>query len=278
MSRYQNKTKPAHAVSLENTKRMSMRRQLDHESGYYEDVSDGRYCHGNNNKRQTLPSNEARIKRQKIMQSSVRATVTTTTTSATHVESSANKMVYYASNLNNLNNNYTSNALNSQSAYTRSASFLHNNNNNVNKYSSKDKGNALFNNGTNRKPAINIDAIPLPGEIVEVKDSDSEEDVPHTSKARNSKYANGHSTPITNLSTYMVEEGTNRSYSNQHYCKLEPSNNYSRNDLSWGNVQRGSKQTNTADSEEKSSTNANGDFERLQREIEEVTQVHTKCK
>ncbi|KAL9902316.1 JIL-1 kinase isoform 1-T7 [Glossina fuscipes fuscipes] len=277
MSRYQNKTKPAHAVSLENTKRMSMRRQLDHESGYYEDVSDGRYCHGNNNKRQTLPSNEARIKRQKIMQSSVRATVTTTTTSATHVESSANKMVYYASNLNNLNNNYTSNALNSQSAYTRSASFLHNNNNNVNKYSSKDKGNALFNNGTNRKPAINIDAIPLPGEIVEVKDSDSEEDVPHTSKARNSKYANGHSTPITNLPTYMVDEGTNRSYSNQHYCKLEPSNNYSRNDLSWGNVQRGSKQTNTADSEEKSSTNANGDFERLQREIEEVTQVHTKC-
>ncbi|KAL9913384.1 uncharacterized protein ACN427_001291 [Glossina fuscipes fuscipes] len=124
------------------------------------------------------------------------------------------------------------------------------------------------------KPIV---AIPLPGEIVEVKDSDSEEDVPHTSKARNSKYANRHSAPISNLRTYMVDEGTNRSYGNRHYCKLEPSNNYSRNDLSWGNVQRASKRTNTADSEEESSTNANGDFERLQREIEEVTQVHTKC-
>ncbi|KAL9919324.1 chromosomal serine/threonine-protein kinase JIL-1-like [Glossina fuscipes fuscipes] len=124
------------------------------------------------------------------------------------------------------------------------------------------------------KPIV---AIPLPGEIVEVKDSDSEEDVPHTSKARNSKYANRHSAPISNLRTYMVDEGTNRSYGNRHYCKLEPSNNYSRNDLSWGKVQRASKRTNTADSEEESSTNASGDFERLQREIEEVTQVHTKC-
>uniref|UniRef100_A0A1A9WAA5 non-specific serine/threonine protein kinase n=1 Tax=Glossina brevipalpis TaxID=37001 RepID=A0A1A9WAA5_9MUSC len=276
MSRYQNKNKSSHAVSLETTKRMSMRRQLD-ESANYEDISGGRYCHGNNNKRPIPPSNEARIKRQKIMQSSGRSTVTTATATTTHAESSANKMGYYASNINNLNNNYASSTVNSQNAYTRSASFIHNNNNNVNKFNSKDKGIALFNNGTNRKPATKVDAIPLPGEIVEVKDSDSEEDVPHTSKAKNSKYANGHTTLINNLPSYMVDGTSNRGYSTQHYAKLEPSNSYSRNDVDWSNVQRGSKQTNTADSEDKSSSNANGDFERLQREIEEVTRVHTKC-
>uniref|UniRef100_A0A1A9WI21 non-specific serine/threonine protein kinase n=1 Tax=Glossina brevipalpis TaxID=37001 RepID=A0A1A9WI21_9MUSC len=255
MSLYQNKNKSSHAVSWQTTKRMSMQRQED-ESANYEDKSDGRYCHGNNNKRLIPPSNEARIKRQKIMHSSSRATVTTATT--TCAESSANKMGYYASNLNNLNNNYASSTLNSQNAYTRSANLIDNNNNNVNKFNSKDKGIALFNNGTNRKPATKVDAIPLTGEIVEVKDSDSEEDVPHTSKAKN----NGTS---------------NCGYSTQHYAKLEPSNSYSRNEVDWSNVQRGSKQTNTADSKDKSSSNTNGDFERLQREIEEVTRVRTEC-
>uniref|UniRef100_A0A1A9X1H9 non-specific serine/threonine protein kinase n=1 Tax=Glossina brevipalpis TaxID=37001 RepID=A0A1A9X1H9_9MUSC len=276
MSPYQNKNKSSRAVSLETIKTMSVRRNLN-ENASYEDISDGRYCHGSNNKRPIRPSNGARTKRQKIMRSSNRATVTTSTATTTHAESSANKMGYYPSNLNNLNNNYDSSTLTSPNAYTRSVSSIpYDNNNNVNKFNDKGKGIALFNNRTNRKPATKIDEIPLPGELVEVKDSDSEEDLPHTSKAKNGKYANGDTTLINNLPSYIVDGRSNSGYSTQHYAKLEPSNSYSRNDIDWGNVQRCSQQTNTTDSEDMSSSNTSGDFESLQREIEEVTRVNKK--
>lgn len=323
MNRYHYRNKNSQtSVSASTTGKMPTRRQVDHESGYYEDVTDDCYGYSSNfnntGKRQRQVSNEAlnnvekrhkrqvggssatAIKKKDVSSSSINLGMNNLTKKSRHqpanvysnnvsTNGTMNKITtHHIQNLHcRKNNNNINNNINKEQKLKIAAGVNTklcpiapnfndysniNNNNNNNIYelqNEKRNSNDIVSNST----TININ------EIVEVPDSDSETDdkaamslvcKTNIKKSRNSS-------AFKEVPTYLVSgssSNSNHSIPNYYDQKASGSN---LNNKSASNKE--AKQRDTAiNGTETESNNANADLERLQREIEDVTQVHTNCK
>ncbi|XP_061395922.1 chromosomal serine/threonine-protein kinase JIL-1 [Musca vetustissima] len=313
MSRYHNSTSKA-SSSYNNYSKMSNRRQMEHESGYYEDTSEDAYGYsggGGGSKRIRQRSNEVAKynKRQKVYNNQHSNSSTTgvgvnlTKRSSKDITNSSSSSTtsrnIYANNNNNIYDQHTDHQQRKIAAsyqnyqnstkISSSANYNHNNNNN------------LYNNvvvGSSSYPKM----TPSSGsnEIVEVPDSDNDDD---TTAAANStkpnKMKNGGGGSVTsngshgksnaNVPTFIVNgssSGSNSNHSSHNYAVVDKQQQQASGSKTTANGTKssggGGGSSSKADKKPTDNTAANNgqnnsgsDVERLQREIEEVTQVHT---
>lgn len=329
MSRSQSKNRDPFPIgtNVKNTGfygKMATRRQADHESGFYEDISDDYIVYRPNTKnspsigkRQKMPTGDIlpncdkRTKRQ-MASSSVKKADSLVSASMGLYNSSQKEPIIPESNINtyNISNNGTNYKMTCQTSNNSSKKIVHiknnNNNNNTistnkeikqknvsNNINSKICSNATnnnhytTNNNNNNNGNQNLHRKVSTTEIVEVSDSDSETEDRNTSATTPSKSklktASGtiNKTTLKNMPTYVVSGSSsvsNHSMPNSYEqqasgSKLQTLNNNNCN----SNKADMKKGTGTTGSDN-DSNNVNVDIERLQREIEEVTQVRTNCK
>ncbi|KAM7355152.1 JIL-1 kinase isoform 1-T2 [Cochliomyia hominivorax] len=356
MNRHQNSNKSSQAAAANAGVygKMSTRRQMDHESGYYEDITDECYGYSSNTgtgKRQRQLSSEAhygadkRFKPQQIQTGNKKKNNTLTSVSsgvgnvtrksrilpenAYASNGTFNKTITYQTQNfslkknNTIKNNNTTNVNINKEVKNKNVTSLNqkvclnasnfndnshnnNNNNNNNNYSvqndmkqtqnqhQKHHTNELMNN-----IMTTIDS----NEIVEVPDSDSEEDIKKSAtattslqcktKSKTNKNGARNSSTLKGVPTYVVSgssSNSNHSIQNYHHEQQQASsssrmqntnNNNNNNNHTTKSKDKDIKQTkektNTGGNVDNESNNPNADLERLQREIEEVTQVHTNC-
>ncbi|XP_013115058.2 chromosomal serine/threonine-protein kinase JIL-1 [Stomoxys calcitrans] len=346
MSRYHNsvnKTSTSYNYPS-NCKKMSNRRQIDHESGYYEDVNEDPYNYGGGSggqigKRTRQRSNDVAAskytKKQKVnnshhtsggqeKQQKHSSTSSTSSTSSRNVNDQIKELRYipeynynnnnnkmydnnhmeqnkissyhsqnsssYAqkskshANATNHNNNNVKNIPKTKSANKMSASSSANNNNNNNVYGSSSTQNH------HKNPKITQNYCNSE-EIVEIPDSEGEEIVDNkdnmaTSSSKSYKMKNGSVNSVTSpkiagcgVPTYVVSgssSGSNSNHSNHNYGaeqQASSSKTTTNGGASKSHNDSNKKAGGTGDNGQNNSSN---DLERLQREIEEVTQVYTK--
>ncbi|XP_023293563.2 chromosomal serine/threonine-protein kinase JIL-1 [Lucilia cuprina] len=333
MNRYQNKNKNSTSNAGGGAYgKMSTRRQMEHESGYYEDVPEDCYNYnansGGSGKRPRQMSNEALYGSDKKYKSQVthpnmtgnkkkntssstasygglgmtkksrnvpevnsNGAVKTATTTTYHTQNLCSKK---SNTIKSNNNNNTTSNINKEAKLKNVAGintklclnatnyndYSHNNNNNNNNYGISMEKNHHANDLVKNTTTVDMN------EIVEVPDSDSEEEAEAAtslvSKTK-AKIKNGRaSNSIKCVPTYVVSgssSNSNHSIQNFHEqqassSKIQTYNNNNNNHTTSSNKEVKQKET-TADNE--SNSNPNADLERLQREIEDVTQVHTSC-
>lgn len=242
---------------------MTTRRQFEHESGYYEDAHQDYELHsslGAGSKRQRLPSGEivggggSKNKRQKISVTSQSkrqmGLAATTAHQQLHHASSKTHMQHISCNNNNNNNNNVK-------RYDFSLIPV----DQVKKSAATAASTVVYSNNNHPTPA-STKALPIT-EVVEVRDSESDEEAQQRVNVKNGTVTGKIAVGAT---TAFVVGGSSSSTS----VASSTTHNH--------NQQQKASEINGGTQQQHKDAIANADLERMQREIEEVTQVHTKCK
>ncbi|XP_017482369.1 PREDICTED: myb-like protein U, partial [Rhagoletis zephyria] len=320
MSRYYtnsggSSTKALNLTASATSKKMTTRRQADHESGFYEQGTDETHfagCHtstssGGSGKRTRQPSaeqymNGGRSKRQKVnmgmpsaahivaqgqSKSHRQAAPLTVTTNSKQEQ----RNQYYANNNNNSKRYLPSQMppqqqsqhqqVTSTSVYKKTTA---NNNNNNNNNINNNKNNYYI------QLSAKMNTLPV-AETIEVPDSSDSDDDDVKSNRREvasggnkERLANGGGAS-TGIPTLIIS-GSSSSNSNSHLSatqqQLQNKFKYEQQQQQSANGASSSGQTANKNRESNRKADApnnsnNAELERIQREIEEVTLVHTKC-
>ncbi|CAD7006417.1 unnamed protein product [Ceratitis capitata] len=335
MSRYYNNstggnsTKALNLTANATVKKMSTRRQVEHENGFYDQGADDKHFMGvaggsgtSSGKRTRQPSaeqyvNGGRSKRQKVnMWTSNSTTLPVNAHIATHGESKYPRQgaltTTTTNNKQEQRNQYYSN--NNTKRYAQSQMLaqqyqpqhqhqqVSSTSSNKKSATSNNNINNINNNKNTYYMQLNAKTNTLPvAETIEVPDSsDSDNDNDKADKklltqgANNEHSANGvggnsgmptlivSGSSSSNSNSNSNSHSTTTTHAQQHQqqnkFKYEQQQQQLNANGASSSGQASSKNRESSRKGDASSGNNNADLERMQREIEEVTQVHTKCK
>ncbi|XP_012157410.1 chromosomal serine/threonine-protein kinase JIL-1 isoform X2 [Ceratitis capitata] len=334
MSRYYNNstggnsTKALNLTANATVKKMSTRRQVEHENGFYDQGADDKHFMGvaggsgtSSGKRTRQPSaeqyvNGGRSKRQKVnMWTSNSTTLPVNAHIATHGESKYPRQgaltTTTTNNKQEQRNQYYSN--NNTKRYAQSQMLaqqyqpqhqhqqVSSTSSNKKSATSNNNNNNINNNKNTYYMQLNAKTNTLPvAETIEVPDSsDSDNDNDKADKklltqgANNEHLANGvggssgmptlivSGSSSSNSNSNSNSHSTTTTHAQQHQqqnkFKYEQQQQQLNANGASSSGQASSKNRESSRKGDASSGNNNADLERMQREIEEVTQVHTKC-
>lgn len=322
MNRYQNGNKASYSLptNVSNSviyEKMSTRRQMEHESGYYEDITEDPYSYninanstGSSSKRQRQASTEVVYncgksnKRQKanpnVGLNKKRDTSSSSTAFPDHtliIKNRPHQQNTYGGN-NIINSCTVPKNYQPQNAYSKKLNTIPGNkketrqkntgtNNqsslsaNNNHYSSNNNNNnyGMQNEKKHLNQHVNIPAMNF-DEVVEVRDSDSETEAASSKPGQSININNGRASSQSKVMPTYVVSGSSSSNSNhsiQNYQDQQASSSKVQSSNISNSTYKDVKQKDAGASGADNNSTNNADVERLQREIEEVTQVHTKC-